>query len=212
VQARVEELGASRRRILAARDEERRRLERRLREGAEARLGELAASLRRGRQSASDERTRQQIARAEDQLTRTLEDLRRLAHGLHPRVLSEDGLEDALAALASDFPIPADINVTGGQLPLRAGVAAYFVCAEALANVAKHAAASRVTVAVTVAEGRVQVEVEDDGVGGADPARGSGLRGLTDRVETFGGTLRVESTPGYGTRLAANIPFGGEAR
>jgi signal transduction histidine kinase len=117
VQARVEELGASRRRILAARDEERRRLERRLREGAEARLGELAASLRRGRQSASDERTRQQIARAEDQLTRTLEDLRRLAHGLHPRVLSEDGLEDALAALASDFPIPADINVTGGQLP-----------------------------------------------------------------------------------------------
>jgi signal transduction histidine kinase len=212
VQARVEELGASRRRILAARDEERRRLERRLREGAEARLGELAASLRRGRQSASDERTRQQIARAEDQLTRTLEDLRRLAHGLHPRVLSEDGLEDALAALASDFPIPADINVTGGQLPLRAGVAAYFVCAEALANVAKHAAASRVTIAVTVAEGRVQVEVEDDGVGGADPARGSGLRGLTDRVETFGGTLRVESTPGYGTRLAANIPFGGEAR
>ena len=90
-------------------------------------------------------------------------------------------------------------------------VVAYFVCAEALANVAKHAAASRVAVSVTARDGRVRVEIEDDGVGGADPGRGSGLRGLADRVETAGGTLQVASIPGHGTRLAAEIPLGGEA-
>ena len=212
VRARVVELAASRRRILAARDEERRRLERRLHDGAEARLEELAATLRRGRRSASGERTRDQLARAEDQLTRTLEELRRLGHGLHPRVLSEHGLADALAALAKDLPLPVDINVASTRLPQRVAVAAYFVSAEALANIAKHAAAAHVAVAVTVGDGRVRVEIADDGVGGADPAHGSGLRGLADRVETLGGTLRVESVPGRGTRLAAEIPLGGQAR
>jgi signal transduction histidine kinase len=211
VRARVVELAASRRRILAARDEERRRLERRLHDGAEARLEELAATLRRGRRSASGERTRDQLARAEDQLTRTLEELRRLGHGLHPRVLSEHGLADALAALAKDLPLPVDINVASTRLPQRVAVAAYFVCAEALANITKHAAAAHVAVAVTVGDGRVRVEIADDGVGGADPAHGSGLRGLADRVETLGGTLRVESVPGRGTRLAAEIPLGGQA-
>ena len=212
VQARVVELGASRRRILAARDEERRRLERRLHDKAEARLGELAVTLRRGQRSTTDQRTREQMARAEDQLARTLEELRRLSHGLHPRVLAEHGLADALAALAKDLPVPVDINVPSTQLPEQVAVAAYFVCAEALANVAKHAAAAHVAVAVTSSDGRVRVEVADDGVGGADPARGSGLRGLADRVETFGGTLQVESTSGHGTRLAAEIPLGGEAQ
>jgi signal transduction histidine kinase len=212
VQARVEELAASRRRILAARDEERRRLERRLHEGAEARLGELAVTLRRGQGSAAGEQTRDQIAHAEDQLGRTLEELRRLAQGLHPRVLAEHGLADALAALAKDFPVPVDLNVASPQLPQRVAAAAYFVCAEALTNTAKHAAAARVTVAVTSSDGRLRVEIADDGVGGADPAYGSGLRGLADRVETLGGTLRVQSTPGRGTRLAAEIPLGGQAR
>jgi signal transduction histidine kinase len=212
VQARVEELAASRRRILVARDEERRRLERRLHDGAEARLGELAVTLRRGRRSASGERTRDQLGRAEDQLTRTLEELRRLGHGLHPRVLSEHGLAGALAALAKDLPLPVDINVASTRLPQRVAVAAYFVCAEALANVAKHAAAAHVAVAVTVGDGQLRVEIADDGVGRADPAHGSGLRGLADRVETLGGTLRVESVPGRGTRLAAEIPIGGQAR
>lgn len=212
VRVRVEELAASRRRILAAGDEERRRLERRLHEGAEARLGELAVTLRRGQGSASGEQTRDQIAHAEDQLTRTLEELRRLAQGLHPRVLAEHGLADALAALAKVFPVPVDLNVTSPQLPQRVAAAAYFVCAEALANTAKHAAAARVTVTVTVAQDQVLVEIADDGVGGADPAYGSGLRGLADRVETLGGTLRVQSTPGRGTRLAAEIPLGGQAR
>jgi signal transduction histidine kinase len=212
VRAQVEELAASRRWILAARDEERRRLERRLREGAEARLRELAVTLRRGQGSVSGEQTRDQIAHAEEQLGRTLEELRRLAQGLHPRVLAEHGLADALAALAKDFPVPVDLNVASPQLPQRVAAAAYFVCAEALANTAKHAAAARVTVAVTSSDGRLRVEIADDGVGGADPAYGSGLRGLADRVETLGGTLRVQSTPGRGTRLAAEIPLGGQAR
>jgi signal transduction histidine kinase len=211
VQGRVVELDASRRRILAARDDERQRLEHRLHEGTERRLGELADTLRRSRWSASGQRTREQIARAEAQLAPTLEELRRLAHGLHPGVLSEKGLEGALAALAKDFPIPVQVTVAGDQVPSWAAVVVYFVCAEALANVAKHAGASRVAVSVTTREGRVRVEIEDDGVGGADPARGSGLRGLADRVETVGGTLQVASVPGHGTRLAAEIPLDGEA-
>jgi signal transduction histidine kinase len=212
VQARVEELAASRRRILASRDEERRRLERRLYDGAEVRLRDLAGTLRRGHWSASGEQTKKLIARSQEQLTRTLEELRRLAQGLHPRMLSEQGLAAALAALAKDFPLPVDLNVASTQLPQRVAVVAYFICAEALANAAKHAAAARVTVAVIASDGRLRVEIADDGVGGADPARGSGLRGLADRVETIGGTLWVESTPGHGTRLAAEIPLGGEAR
>jgi signal transduction histidine kinase len=212
VQARVVELEVSRRRILMARDEERRRLEHRLREGAERRLGELADTLRRGRRFASGERTRDQMAHAEDQLARTLEELRRLAHGLHPRVLSEHGLAGALAVLAKDLSLPVEIKISDDQLPERVAVAVYFVCAEALTNVAKHAAAAHIAVAVTSSDGRVRVEIADDGIGGADPAHGSGLRGLADRVETFGGTLLVESTSGHGTRLAAEIPLGGEAQ
>jgi signal transduction histidine kinase len=211
VQARVLELQASRRRILAARDDQRRRLEHRLHEGAERRLGQLAETLRRSRGSASGQRTRDQVARAEAQLAATLEELRRLAHGLHPGVLSEQGLEGALAALANDFPIPVQVTVAGDQVSSSVAVVAYFVCAEALANVAKHAAATHIAVSVTAHDGRVRVEIEDDGVGGADPGGGSGLRGLADRVETAGGTLQVTSVPGHGTRLAAEIPLGGEA-
>ncbi len=211
VQARVVELEASRRRILAARDEQRRDLEHRLREGAERRLAQLADTLRRSRKSASGPRTKEQIARAQAQLAQTLEELRRLAQGLHPRELSEHGLEGALAALAKDYPIPVQVTVAGDRLPSSVAAVAYFVCAEALTNVAKHADASRVTVAVTARDGRVRVEIKDDGVGGADPGRGSGLRGLADRVETIGGTLQVASAPGQGTLLAAEIPLGGEA-
>jgi signal transduction histidine kinase len=212
VQARVEELAASRRRILEARDEERKRLEHRLHQGAGARLGELAVTLRRSRRSASGGRTREQVTHALDQLVLTLEELRRLAHGLHPRVLSEHGLEGALAATAKDLAVAVDVRVTATHLPQPVVVVVYFVCAEALTNVAKHAAASRVTVTVTAAagDGRVRVEIADDGIGGADPAGGSGLRGLADRVETFGGSLRVESVPGRGTRIAAEIPLGGD--
>jgi signal transduction histidine kinase len=211
VQARVEELAASRRRILEARDEGRRRLERRLRDGAEARLGALAVTLRRGQRTATSQQTSDQIVGAQDQLVRTLEELRRLAQGLHPRELSEHGLEGALAALAEDLLLPVELKITRTQLPERVAAAAYFICAEALTNTAKHAAAVHVAIAVTVSGGRVRVEIADDGVGGADPARGSGLRGLADRVEAFGGTLQVESAPGHGTRLVAEIPLGDKA-
>jgi signal transduction histidine kinase len=130
---------------------------------------------------------------------------------LHPRVLAEQGLAAALATLTRELPLPVELDVTTDQLPPPVAAVAYFVCAEALTNVAKHAAAARATVAITAGDGRLRVEIADDGVGGADPVRGSGLRGLADRVETLGGTLRVESTPGRGTRLAAEIPLGGEA-
>src|SRR4029450_2169170 len=143
---------------------------------------------------------------------RAREELGRLAQGLHPRVLAEHGLTDALAVLAKDLPLPVEIKVTGNQLPPPVAAAAYFVCAEALTNTAKHAAAARVTVAVTASDGRVRVEIAADGVGGADPARGSGLRGLADRVATLGGTLQVQSVPGRGTHLAADLPPGHPAR
>jgi signal transduction histidine kinase len=213
VQAQVVELEASRRRILAARDDQRERLEHRLHEGAERRLGQLADTLGRSRRSASGPRTTEQIVHAEAQLAQTREELRRLAQGLHPGVLSERGLEGALAALAKDFPIPVRVTVAGDQVPESVAVVAYFVCAEALANVAKHASASGVVVSLAARDGRVRVEIEDDGVGGADLGRGSGLRGLADRVETAGGTLQVAGVPGQGTRLAAEIPIplGGEA-
>ncbi len=211
VQAQIAELAASRRRILEAGDEERQRLERRLHDGAEHRLAELAETLRQCRGAAQGRQTRDGVARAEDQLTRTLEELRRLAAGLHPRALSELRLDGALAFLAEGFPAPVEIKVTGRRLAPRVEAAAYFVCSEGLANIAKYASASRAAILVTSQNARARVVVEDDGIGGADPARGSGLRGLADRVEALGGTLRVDSPPGGGTRLAAEFPLGGEA-
>jgi signal transduction histidine kinase len=210
VRARVGELRESRRRILDAGDEERRRLERRLREGTEQRLEELAERLRRTRLSAGTDAGRERIDRIEAQLARTREELRQLAHGLHPRVLAEAGLAGALASLAEQAPAPIEIVAPAAGLPAAVEAVAYFLCSEALANVAKHASASRVSVSVTTGDGRVSIEVEDDGLGGADPAYGTGLRGLADRVEALGGTFHVESPAGEGTRLAAEIPLGGE--
>ena len=210
VQAQVEEVAASRSRILEAGDEQRRQLERRLHDGAAARLRALAVILRSGRRSATGKQTTAQIAHAEDQLQHTLEDLHRLANGLHPRVLTEQGLSDALADLVRDVPLQVSLEVTKAELPPRVAAAAYFICAEALSNAAKHAAASRATVVVTTTDGRIDVEIADDGVGGADAGRGSGLRGLADRVEVLGGKLQVESVPGRGTRLTAEIPLDGE--
>ncbi len=211
VQAQVEELAASRRRLLEAADEQRRLLERRLHDGAAARLRELAVILRRSESSATSERTRAQISRAEEQLTHTLEDLNRLATGLHPRALAEQGLQNALAEIAHDVPIPVDLEVTSVQLPPRINAAVYFICAEALTNTAKHAAASHVRVKVRSIDGQLNVEVADDGIGGANLNRGSGLNGLADRIETLGGMLQIKSPPGRGTRLAAQIPLNAEA-
>jgi signal transduction histidine kinase len=210
VRARLAEIGASRRRILEAGDEERSRLERRLRDGALRQLDEVAETLRAARRPAAggaDER----LARAEIQLARTQEELRRLARGIHPRELSERGLAAALASLARDVPLPVKLVISAAGESPAAAACAYFVCSEALANVAKYAAASKVAVTVRSDHGGTTVEIEDDGVGGADPGRGTGLRGLADRVETLGGTLTVKSPPGRGTRLVAVIPHGAGA-
>jgi signal transduction histidine kinase len=210
VRARIAELGASRRRILQAGDAARRRLELRLTDRAGHRLGELAQTLQRARHGARGEQTRQTIAHAQEQLTRTLEELRRLALGLHPRALSERGLRAALAVLGGDAPLPVEIEITGDPLAPEIEATAYFVCSEGLANVTKHAFASQAVMRVTKQNSRVRIVVEDNGIGGADPGRGSGLTGLADRVETLGGTLRLHSPPGAGTRLVAEIPIGGQ--
>ena len=210
VRARVDEVAASRRRILAARDDERSQVERRLREGPQSRLERLAQDLRRGRQTASGTSAKEQILRAEDRLARTIDELQRLGQGLHPRLLSEEGLERALGSWAETFPIPVELDLSMHRMEPSAEAAVYFVCAEAMANVSKHSSASRVWVRVEVHGRRVVVVIEDDGVGGANPAAGSGLRGLADRISTLGGTLHIESEEGRGTRLTAEIPLGGE--
>jgi signal transduction histidine kinase len=210
VRSRVEELASSRARILQAADQERRHLERRLHDGAQRRLTQLAEILGRSRSAASTDRTSRQIVTAENKLERTLDDLGRLAHGLHPRVLSEHTLEEALARIARACPVPVELRVSGDMVPSGAQAAVYFLCAEALTNVAKYADASLVTVTVAADDARVVVSVHDDGVGGADPAGGTGIRGLIDRIETLGGTLSLASEPSRGTHLAAEVPLGGE--
>ncbi len=205
VRDRQAELRGSRQRILAARDDERRRLERRLQEGAQRRLDQVGETLRAARRSAVGE-TREQIGKAEEQLAKTEEELRRLARGIHPGGLSERGLGDALASLVADLRVPVDLTVSTAAIPPNIAACTYFLCAEALANVAKHASATTVRVSITSDRNQVTVEVEDDGAGGADPTRGTGLRGLADRAETLGGTLTLTSIPGRGTRLTAAIP------
>lgn len=206
VRDQLADLVSSRRRLVEAGDDERRRLELRLRDGAVRRLEALAQSLARASPAAGST-TCERVGAARDQLGRALADLHELALGLHPRELVEEGLEGAVGALAARSPVPVDLDVAAGRLGPEAEAAAYFLCSEALTNVAKYASASRVAIRIAQTDGRLEVEVADDGVGGADPARGSGLRGLKDRVEALGGTLRVDSRPGKGTRLDAAIPL-----
>ena len=212
VRAQVAELRRSRRRILAARDEERIRLERRLRRGAQARLERLAERLHDLQPAVRSEAANERLARAEAQLGRTLEELQRLAHGLHPRVLDEAGLAGAISSLAEQAPVTVEVLTPVPELPPDVEVVVYFVCSEALVNSAKHAGASRASISVTTSDGRVRIAIQDDGRGGADPARGTGLSGLADRLEALGGTLEVESPVGRGTRLAAELPISGEAQ
>jgi signal transduction histidine kinase len=204
VLAQVEEIAASRRRLVHAGDEERRRLERRLRETVERRLAELGQTLESaGGHGARDERLRL----AQEQLARTLDEVRDLARGLHPRGLENGGLRSALASLATHSPVPVELSVENLRLPDEIGTAAYFVCSEALANVIKSAGASRATISIRAVGERLEVVVDDDGGGGADPSRGSGLRGLADRVEALGGALEIESPARRGTRVTATLPL-----
>jgi PAS domain S-box-containing protein len=204
-----EELEASRARIVAAGDEERRRLERNLHDGAQQRLVSLSLSLRlaQNRVKSDPEGAEQLLDASREELAQALEELRELARGIHPAVLTDRGLDAALEALAARSPLPIDINGPSAKLPAPVEAAAYYVVSEALANVAKYAQASAVEVTVERMNGMAVVEVSDDGVGGADPLRGSGLRGLADRVASLSGKLDVQSPPGVGTRVRAEIPL-----
>jgi signal transduction histidine kinase len=195
VRARVAKVGESRRRIVEASDEQRRRLEQELRDGAEqrlARVGDLISDLE---------------PELERQLAATRVELRRLARGIHPATLTDVGLAGAVRELAERSAVPVVVVAPVQRYAPSVEAAAYFVCSEALANVAKYASASHVAIRVAADQERLQVEVADNGVGGARMSAGSGLRGLRDRVESLGGRFRVDSPPGNGTRLLAELPL-----
>jgi signal transduction histidine kinase len=197
VGARVGDVEASRRRIVHASDEQRVRLERELRDGAERRLARVAELLSDCGEPIADIRAGVDAACTE---------LREFARGMHPATLTERGLDASVRELAERFPIPVAVAATSRRFPPAIEVAAYFVCSESLTNVAKHAGASRSDIRIEHANGRLTVMVTDDGIGGADPSRSSGLQGLADRIETLGGSLAVDSPPGSGTRVTAELP------
>ena len=209
VQAQLEQVRASRARIVEAGDAERRRLERDLHDGAQQRLVtlSLALGMARDRAAGADPELEALITSAGKEAREALTELRELARGIHPAVLTETGLSGAVQALVERSPVPASITaVPDGRFPAAVEATAYFVVSEALANVAKHAMAGGAQVTIRRRPGRLVVEVSDDGAGGARAEGGSGLRGLADRVASVGGVLRVDSPPGGGTRLEADIP------
>ena len=206
-----EEVRASRARIVRAGDAERRRLERNLHDGAQQRLVALSLAIRMAGDRVRDdpEGAEALLAAADEELSQALTELRELARGIHPAVLTDRGLPLALDALASRATLPVSLDVVLDQrLPAPIEAAAYYVVSEALANVAKYASAEEATVTVACVNGAACVEVVDDGIGGADAATGSGLRGLADRVEALDGRLEVVSPPGAGTKIRAEIPLG----
>jgi signal transduction histidine kinase len=211
LRARVEELRASRARIVQASDTARRRLERDLHDGAQQRLVALALDLKLARAKLdSDPAAAAELLDASiEELAEATSELRELARGIHPALLTDRGLGPALEAIASRAPIPVEVApVPDMRLPGPVESAAYFVVAEALTNVSKYADATHAEVTVTRANGKVVVEIRDDGVGGADPSAGSGLSGLADRVAALDGQLAVESPPGKGTIVRAEVPCG----
>jgi signal transduction histidine kinase len=204
-----EELAASRARIVEASDAERRRLERNLHDGAQQRLVSVALQLRLvgAKLDTDPAAAREYLAGAQAQLAQGLDELRELARGIHPAVLTERGLGPAVESLAMRSPVPIEIaELPDERLAGTVEVAAYYVVAEAMTNVAKYAHATHATVSVRRSNGRATVTVSDDGVGGADPALGTGLRGLADRLEALNGRLDVESSAAGGTRISAVIP------
>ena len=211
-QGQLTELRASRRRLVGAGDAERRRLAQRLDGGALGRLDDLSTALDTiiSGSDPSHESSRRMLRAREHALT-TMEMLHDLAKGLHPSDLREGGLGPALRRLTTHVGVPVDLTITDARLPPEIEAGIYFLCAEGLANVTKHARASRVRLVVGLRGANVAVDLTDDGVGGADVRRGSGLRGLADRIDVLGGSLTVDSQVGWGTRLIAEIPLGGSA-
>jgi signal transduction histidine kinase len=208
--ARVDEMRSGQARIIEAADAARRRIERDLHDGAQQRLVALSLKLgmARKRLEAEGNGASELVAEAHEESKLALVELRDLARGIHPAILTERGLGPAIEELANRATVPVYVEeLPDVRLPAAAEAAAYFVVAECLANVAKYAQATEATVRARREVGRVVVEVTDDGVGGADPAAGTGLRGLADRVEALGGLLTVGSTPGAGTVVRAEIPL-----
>ncbi len=207
----AEDLRASRARLVRAEDQARRALERNLHDGAQQRLVALSVALRlvESKLHSDPDGATELLSGARDELTQALAELRELARGIHPAVLTDRGLRPALETLKSRTPIPVDLEASDERFPPEAEAAAYYVVAETLTNVAKYARASSARVEVARLNGALQVTVSDDGVGGADPAVGSGLRGLVDRVAVLDGTLEIESPPGGGTSIRAKIPLSG---
>jgi signal transduction histidine kinase len=208
LRARLDDLRGSRERVIAAGQNERQRLERNLHDGAQQRLIALALHLRRlGRHFEDDGEAKDGLNQAQREIALSLAELRDISRGLHPAVVTAHGLPVALESLAAVGPVPTQLAVTlDGRLAEGLEVAAYYVVGESLANIGKHAHATSATVAVACRKGELVVEVVDDGVGGADTERGSGLRGLADRIEALGGRLRVWTPAGGGTRVRAEIP------
>jgi signal transduction histidine kinase len=206
------QLAASRARVVAAADETRRRIERDLHDGTQQRLISLALELRAAEARVPPEQRSlvDQWSRTAQALTDAVEELREISRGLHPAALERGGLGPALRALGRRAGVPVTLNVTvTGRLPERIEVAAYYVVSEALTNAAKHSRASRVEVDVGVADDTLRLLIRDNGVGGADPSRGSGLIGLSDRVEAVGGRIEVTSLPAEGTSLLVTMPLRG---
>jgi signal transduction histidine kinase len=209
LRARLEELRASRARIVEAAQDERRRIERDLHDGTQQRLVSIAMTLglADSRLDRDPSAAKPLLDEARASLTRALRELRELSQGIHPGILTERGLRAALEDLAYGARLPLELDVDlSERLPDRVEAAAYYVVSEALTNIVKYAQASAVRVRVQQTDGRAVVEVADDGVGGADRTHGTGLRGLSDRVDALGGRLRVESPPGRGTVVHAEIP------
>jgi signal transduction histidine kinase len=202
IRARVKDVEASRGRLLHARDAERRRLEALLSAGVGHRL-EAAADALRALADDPDE----VLSTLPGELDRTRAELHRFASGLHPRTLRTGGLAAALPELAAHAPVPVEVKVECGRLETTLEAAAWFVCSEGLANIAKHAAATRAAIGVRRERGRIVVTVDDDGRGGADRSVGRGLRGLAARVEAVGGGLDVDERPAGGTRVRATFPM-----
>ncbi|HEU4908600.1 MAG TPA: sensor histidine kinase, partial [Propionibacteriaceae bacterium] len=210
LKARLQELHGSRTRVVEAQQNERRRLERNLHDGAQQRLVALALELGLlAEQTDSDPTTKTRLKRARSEIAQSLDELRDIARGLHPAVVSGHGLAVALESLAAATPLHVHLQTEGlPRLPEPLEVAAYYVVSESLTNAAKHAHASNVSVQVEVTGDTLIVEIIDDGVGGADSVRGTGLRGLADRVEALDGRLRIWSAAGSGTRVRAELPCG----
>ncbi|MEO5661883.1 MAG: ATP-binding protein [Nocardioides sp.] len=209
VDDRIADVRASQLRILATADEQRHRLETRVSEGALSRLGDLADLLGRAQDEAGVPAVAAQVEAARTQLMRTEEDLRRLARGIHPRTLAHRGLAAAVLELAADSALPVTLEGSAVEVPPAIQAAAYFVCSEAVANAVKHSAATAVNVRLASPPGQLVVEISDNGRGGADHQRGTGLHGLMDRVAALGGTLEVSSPTDGGTRLIAAFPTSG---